>query len=354
MWSRMSSPGSGQRPETHPGAMERLGVPPSSTLGQDGEGAQARPIPQRRAWLNWAVGILLAVAVVVTVQWLVGWREIWIAWREVPPRLLVLGSGLALLGYILRAARLAAVSGGLGARATPLSWFRITALHLVAINLVPARAGEAALPLLMRRHCGVPLGRGVALLVAIRLHDMVAMATLGLAAVTLLLVGPAAAAVVLAGLAATGWLGLAAAPRLLLPWIRRGPAWLAAVGWPLGLLPTRLGRVYLLTLGAWAAKWVSLAVIAGAVAGLEPLQALVAIGAAEVAALSPIQGVAGAGTFEAAVAAALAFTGLAPAEALHAAVVLHLFVLGMSVLLGAVAAMLPHRGGEPPASASHP
>jgi glycosyltransferase AglD len=354
MGSPMSSPDSGRQAGTRSGPVE----PPSdlgfSNGGQEGNGVTAEPIPQRRAWLNWAVGILLAVAVVVTVQWLVGWREIGIAWREVPPRLLLLGSGLALLGYILRAARLATVAGGLGARATPLSWFRITALHLVAINLVPARAGEAALPLLMRRHCGVPLGRGVALLVAMRLHDMVAMATLGLAAVTLLLVGPAAAAVVLAGLAAAGWLALAVAPRLLLPWIHRGPVWLAAVGWPLRLLPTRLGRVYLLTLGAWAAKWVSLAVIAGAVAGLEPLQALVAIGAAEVAALSPIQGVAGAGTFEAAVAAALAFTGLAPAEALHAAVVLHLFVLGISVLLGAVAAMLPHRSGEPPASASHP
>ncbi|AGA35175.1 putative membrane protein [Thioalkalivibrio nitratireducens DSM 14787] len=287
---------------------------------------------------------MLALAVVVAVQWLVGWAEIWAAWRGVPPQLLALGGGLALLSYSLRAIRLATVAGGLEARATPLSWFRITALHLAAINLVPARAGEAALPLLMRRHCDVPLGRGVALLVAIRLHDLVAMATLGLAALTWLLYGPALAALVLAALAAAGWAGLAVAPRVLLPWAAGGAAWLRAVSWPLRLLPSRLGRVYLLTLAAWSAKWLSLAVIAGAVAGLEPLQALVAIGAAEIAALSPIQGVAGAGTFEAAVAAALAFTGLDAAAALHAAVVLHLFLLGVSVLLGAVAALLPHRG----------
>jgi uncharacterized membrane protein YbhN (UPF0104 family) len=54
------------------------------------------------------------------------------------------------------------------------------------------------------------------------------------------------------------------------------------------------------------------------------------------------EGIAGAGTFEAAVAGALVFSGLAGAEALQAAVQLHLFLLGISLVLAALALLLPH------------
>jgi hypothetical protein len=85
----MSSPQSPQRPETHPGATEPLSGPSSPGLGPGGEGAPAEQVSRCRVLLNWTVGIFLPATVVVTVQWLVGWREIWIAWREVPPRLLL-------------------------------------------------------------------------------------------------------------------------------------------------------------------------------------------------------------------------------------------------------------------------
>lgn len=306
----------------------------------------------RRALLGWLLGFLLAVGMVILVEWLLGWRSVLAVWREVPPGVLMLGAALAVVSYGLRAARLAVVAQGIGASASPLSWFRITALHLAAINLVPARAGEAALPLLMRRHCSIPLAQGLGLLVALRLHDLVAMATLGLSAVVLLVYGGTAGAIALLGLGLTGWLGLVWAPRLLLPWADRGQRWIAVLSWPLRLLPANLVWVYALTLAAWAAKWFSLAIVAASVAGLDSMQALIAIGAAEVAALSPIQGVAGAGTFEAAVAGALVLTGLGAAEALHAAVILHLFLLGISLLLAVPALLLPHRGraAAPPVS----
>lgn len=297
----------------------------------------------RRVRASWIIGILLAAAVIAAVEWLIGWIDIARAWRDVPPDQLALACGLAVLGYVLRAARLARVAGGVGVRASPLSWFRITAIHTCAINIVPARAGEAALPMLLHRHCAMPLGRGLGLLVTIRLHDLAAMTALGLAAAVMLLRGSVTGGLALAALIIAGWLGLLLLPRLVLPWTDRGPDWLARLAWPLRLLSHGLAGAYALTLGAWAAKWASLAIIAAAVAGLEPIQAAVAIGAAEAAALSPIQGVAGAGTFEAAVGAALVFTGLGAAEALHAAVVLHLFLLGVSLLLAAIAAPLPHR-----------
>lgn len=296
-----------------------------------------------RTRLGWMLGIVLTVSLVLVVEWWLGWDSILAVWREVPPQSLLLAFGLALLSYVLRATRLALVAKGVGAQASPWSWFRITAMHLVAINIVPARAGEAALPLLMRRHCSVPLAQGLGLLVAIRLHDLVAMATLGLTALGWLTLGGTIAALMGVGLGIAGWVGLVWAPRLILPLADRGPKWLAVLSWPLRLLPRNLARVYALTLAAWAAKWTSLAVIAGVVATLDPVRAMIAIGAAEVAALSPIQGVAGAGTFEAAVAGALVVSGLAAAEALQAAIQLHLFLLGISLLLAALALLLPHR-----------
>jgi uncharacterized membrane protein YbhN (UPF0104 family) len=305
----------------------------------------------RRTILGWVLGIALTMTLVLVVEWWLGWGSILAVWREVPPQLLLLASGLALLSYGLRSARLALVATGLGAQASSWSWFRITALHLLAINVVPARAGEAALPLLMRRHCAVPLAQGLGLLVAIRLHDLVAMATLGLTALGWLMFGGTIAALVGVGLGLAGWLSLVWAPRLILPLADHGPKWLAVLSWPLRLLPRNLSRVYALTLAAWAAKWTSLAVIAGVVANLDPVRAIIAIGAAEVAALSPIQGVAGAGTFEAAVGGALVFSGLAASEALQAAIQLHLFLLGISVVLAALALLLPHRGpksSDPP------
>jgi uncharacterized membrane protein YbhN (UPF0104 family) len=300
-----------------------------------------------RTSLSWVLGIALTAILVLLVEWWLGWDSLLLVWREVPPPALLLAFGLSLLSYILRAARLALVAREVGAQASPWSWFRITALHLIAINVVPARAGEAALPLLMRRHCAVPLGQGLGLLVAIRLHDLVAMATLGLTALGWLFYGGAVAVLVGVGLGLVSGLGLAWTPRWLLPRVERGPQWLSVLSWPLRLLPRNLGQVHALTLAAWTTKWTALAVIASVVVNLTPVHAMIAIGAAEVAALSPIQGVAGAGTFEAAVAGALVISGLSAAEALQAALQLHLFLLGISLVLAALALLVPHRSQPP-------
>ncbi|MGB4948458.1 MAG: UPF0104 family protein, partial [Candidatus Competibacter denitrificans] len=54
----------------------------------------------------------------------------------------------------------------------------------------------------------------------------------------------------------------------------------------------------------------------------------------------PVHGIAGAGTYEAGVVAALAPFGVAPTAALTAAVNLHLFMLGLSLVGGALALWL--------------
>lgn len=325
-----------EKGETNEPSAPTRNTPPAAAEVPSDSNRAARP-------LHWIVGILLAIALIGAVELLIGWKTIWLTWREVSPRDLLLPIMLTVTSYSLRAARLAQVAASAGLRASFFSWFRMTAIHVLAVNVIPARGGEMALPILLHRHFKLHLGPGIGLLANIRLHDIAAMAGLGIAAVITLMFGPLAGSLALLIGGLSGWLGLLLLPRLILPWLDRAPPRIAALAWPLHRLPQRAGRVYLLTLGAWTTKWLALALIAGTVAALEPAQALVAIGAAEVAALSPIQGVAGAGSFEAAVAGALVLVGLSADAALHAAIQLHLFLLGMSLLLAGIAALIPHR-----------
>jgi uncharacterized membrane protein YbhN (UPF0104 family) len=62
----------------------------------------------------------------------------------------------------------------------------------------------------------------------------------------------------------------------------------------------------------------------------------------------PFHGIAGSGTYEVAVVGALLPFGVDATAAFAGAVNLHLFVLGMTLILGALALLLPvRRGGEP-------
>ena len=66
---------------------------------------------------------------------------------------------LATLSYVLRAVRAwDALRAQVGGRF--LTMLRITVLHTAANNLLPMRLGEAAFPLLVRRHYGLRLTRG--------------------------------------------------------------------------------------------------------------------------------------------------------------------------------------------------
>jgi hypothetical protein len=64
----------------------------------------------------------------------------------------------------------------------------------------------------------------------------------------------------------------------------------------------------------------------------------------ELSSVLPFHGFAGAGTYEAGIVAGLVPLGLELEPALQGAVNLHLFVLGVSVLAGAMAALIPARG----------
>ena len=75
---------------------------------------------------------------------------------------------------------------------------------------------------------------------------------------------------------------------------------------------------------------------------LSPAVALLGAIGGDLTSVLPVHGVAGAGTYEAGVMAALLPFGVPAAQALMAAVNLHLFMLGLSLAGGALALALRH------------
>ena len=291
---------------------------------------------------------IVAVAVsLALLAWLIGdgrWRDLGEVFRRLDGPTLALSAAGFFLSYLLRALRIFDEFRAQAGRRFG-TCLRITLIHNAMINVVPFRGGEAAFPLLLRQHFGVPLPRAIASLFWFRLQD--AFVVMALAAIVWPGLHPALKAVAVAGVLITAWW----LPR----WARAPHAWADGGG-----LTSKLAKVrdafaestrharfgWLWTVANWTVK---LAAQAGLLAALIP--AALGVGAAgalgaELAAILPIQGVAGFGTYEAGAAAALLPSGVPLAAGLQVALALHLFVIACSVTSGAIAWLFPAAGTQ--------
>jgi uncharacterized membrane protein YbhN (UPF0104 family) len=147
------------------------------------------------------------------------------------------------------------------------------------------------------------------------------------------------------------WLGLLPGGYLLrgrlLGWARAGAGrWRGLFGEALAALPERpqvIARLYLWTALSWIAKVVALAVVLRHFVPLERWQALAGILGAELSSVLPVHGIAGTGSYEAAAVGVLVPLGVELNAALAGAVNLHLFVLGVTVLLAVIGLLIPRR-----------
>jgi uncharacterized membrane protein YbhN (UPF0104 family) len=111
----------------------------------------------------------------------------------------------------------------------------------------------------------------------------------------------------------------------------------------------RLARVYLWTLLSWATKFLAFTAVLLHFLDAELWQAFAGIIGAELSSVLPFHGVAGSGSYELAAVAALVPTGIDADAALRGAVNLHLFLLGVTLLLWPLGLLLPRRGKAAPA-----
>jgi len=264
--------------------------------------------------------------------------------------------GGLLLSYGLRGARLQMVLDLDNHQAPPRRWLglrtdalRVILMHNAAVNLLPMRAGELSFPWLASRELGYPVTRAVACLLWMRLQDITVLIGLGV-----LLWPGLPAAWRAAGLLsiALGWWMLMASLRA---WDRRHPSDASV---PAGLLGRWLNKLrhallesahhrvaaWVLTLSNWVVKLAAGAALLSAIASAPVLVAWAGALGGELAAIVPLQGPAGFGTYEAGVWAGMA-TNLGVgspelAQAIPAAIALHLCFLMCAVVAGVVALLL--------------
>ncbi len=296
------------------------------------------------ARLRATLGVAVTLAFLYVLDRYVGWARLWQPWAALSAGALGTALLLLLISYLLRAARLydyfhADMAGGF-----PLC-LRLTLWHNLLNNFLPMRTGELSFPVLMSRYFQVPAIRSVPALLWFRLLDLHTLAAFGGAAILGLTHAPAW----------TGWLWLAWLP---LPWLTyRLGLWLAPRlggdhlrGWrrlaeqALGSLPTTgraLWRSWAWTVVNWSVKLAVFAWLLGQFAALALPAALLGAIGGELSSVLPVHGVAGLGTYEAGVVAGLALWEVAAVDALTAAVNLHLFLLGGTLLGGLLALALP-------------
>lgn len=298
-----------------------------------------------RPWLRPALSLAIAAGFIAFVEWYVGWLDLLAPWRALSPAALLAATALMLLTHGARAMRVHDYFG------TPVAGQRLDCLRLVLQhnlfnNLLPMRSGELAFPVLMARRFGIRAGESVPGLLWFRLldlHTLVLLAAPVLAPVlppTLLL--PAMAAWLL-----LPWLAWRGSHRLLGAAEARGGRAGALAARVRAALP-RSDRVFwksqAWTLATWTLKLAVFVWLLLQFAPLSLLHALLGAIGGELTSVLPIHGAGGFGTYEAGIVAGSLASGLDAATLLRAAVNLHLFVLGVTLLAGALA-FLPGRAG---------
>jgi uncharacterized membrane protein YbhN (UPF0104 family) len=296
--------------------------------------------------LRWILSIAVLLLFVVCIEIYIGWSRLLLPWLSVDPRMLSVMMALVLGSYGIRAVRLyvyfrSAIHGEF-----PLA-LKLMLQHNLANNFLPMRSGEVTFPMLMSRYFQVPLSRSMPALLWFRMFDLHTMALLALWAVGSQWFGHT-----LVGLVALLWLAL--------PWVMfLFNHWLLAhlenrangrlVGILVKLLkgaPADHGlllKTWFWSLINWLVKLLSFAWLLALFAELTPAQALLGVIGGEVTSVLPIHGVAGAGTYEAGIVAALLPAGVQTAVAVTAAVNLHLFLLGSTLLGGLLSLTLRRR-----------
>ena len=287
---------------------------------------------------DWIAGTILLAAVIVAVAFTVGWGRLLAPWRELTPIELLPPIGLTTLSYFLRGVRIhdyfrPKLDGSF------LTVLRLSVLHTTANNLLPMRIGEMVFPWLMGRYFGHGFLGATASLVWIRLLDL---HFLGLIGILILYLRDPVWYWPLAGLA---WLMLLPIVGLVCRLMPNGQGRLSkALRLVIEAAPPSTGRamrIYLWTALTWITKFLAFALMLGFFLTAELWVILFGVMGAELSSVLPFHGIAGSGSYELAVMAALLPLGIEAETALAGAVNLHLFLLGVTLLIGAVAFLLP-------------
>lgn len=291
---------------------------------------------RRTLWRS--LGVAICVAFVALVQVYIGWGKLLAPWRTMPAAQLVPAVGLVLASLVLRAVRVydyfaPRLHAGFGL------CFKLVLQHNLCNNLLPARTGEVSFPVLMSRFFGVPARESVPVLVWFRVLDLFVLAGCALLFAGGLWMHAGLAIVLGSMLLGAPWLlfrlqdALASRLRAHRGRLARfGQAALAGTT----MQESRFWRAWSWTLANWLVKVAAFAWILRLFVDVPLRAASVGVIAGDLTSVLPFHALAGAGTYETGVVAGLRPAGVPLELALRGAVNLHLFLLGTTVLGGAL------------------
>jgi uncharacterized protein (TIRG00374 family) len=293
------------------------------------------------------VGAAVALCLLALVLSVARPAAVWQLIRNTDPGGLAAGAAMAALALVFRGLRLVLLLPASGPG--PIAGTLVAATAQAAALFVPARLGEIALPLLLRRVTGCDLATGVGTLLAVRALDLAALGTwagaailaiwglthpLALAAALLLLITPF---LLPATLASADWIAL----RTLAPRGQTGRRWTRRVRRTrravvaLRIRPMRLVGAVTASLAMWAALW-ALAWFLLAAMGYrwEPMRVVAGSAVASIANLLPFNLVGNLGTLEAGWTAAFVALGVPPDVAAATGFASHLWALVFAAIFG--------------------
>jgi len=306
-----------------------------------------------RSILGWVIGVGLLIGLIALTHYSVGWQSLLAPWRAIRPEVLAAALGLVVGSYALRTVRIHEYFQP-DTRGQFLRTFRLVLLHNLLNNLLPMRSGEASFPLLMAREFRVAFSRSIPGLVYLRVLDLHFVLFLG---ITVLLWERGNSAWALALLLAPIPYGIYRAQEWLRARLAHRQGRVSRIGREIleGLpsTPSLFWKTWLWTAVNWTVKLMVFAWILQAFAPMPYAYALLGSTTGELSSVLPFHGIAGAGTYEAGVLASLVPLGVQLEAALSAAVNLHLFVLGSSILAGVGAALVPFGERQPDERGEH-
>jgi uncharacterized membrane protein YbhN (UPF0104 family) len=291
--------------------------------------------------LRLAIGAGILVALIIVAQWAIGWRRLLEPWLTIAPSILISAVLLTLFSYVARMLRvydyfLPATRGGLAA------CLKLTLLHNLFNNLLPMRTGETSFPMLMTRYFGTPFSESLAALLWFRLMDLHVLVAVALAgAGGYWLDGRLVVLLTALWVSLAWWLHRLQSGLSISTLARRLPP-----KWQIRLKQAHTGlpqssiafwRAWFWTLLNWLVKLGVFAWILQQFAPMPAAAALLGAIGGDLTSVLPVHGIAGAGTYEAGVVSALLAFHVPTKAALAAAVNLHLFMLGMSLMGGMLA-----------------
>ena len=303
-----------------------------------------------RIWALRLVQAIIAAALLIAVVWIARPTHVVQLLEHTDPGMVGIAFGTSLIVVLLRALRLRLIlpAGRLGLGVS----IQVTAVSQAATSLVPARLGELALPVLLKRVAALELSSGLGALLIARSLDLASLGIWGSVAVAarwggrrpvlllacLILVAPALLLPVTVRTAdrlATRF--LAARGRTGRRWTRRIRRVRRALN-TLAAMPGRMIAAMGVSLTLWFAIWVTLAVLLGAVGYTWPFgDVLVGAAAASLATLVPVNLIANAGTLEAGWTAGFAAVGIPVPIAAASGIAIHLLSLMIVVAVGSCA-----------------